>query len=489
MKKLYAITILLAIMSACQAPGDNGELTGVMNRPNYTNQQPYGMLFIPMGSLNIGPIDQDVPWAMNSQVKTVSVTPFWIDETEITNNEYRQFVQWVRDSIARLILANAGLTHPDYDGGEENAYFYMVDKDGNPVKDADGAYLLNWDIPIPWNSNDDRMVDINNELDVMFLQKEERFFRQKEIDSRLLLYKFYWIDFVQASRKKNRYQYKLDIFKSDPNMPVQPQNTVYDGEVYDIVKGGREKIKDRSSFIMKDRVSIYPDTLAWVADFSYSYNEPMAKTYFWHPAYDHYPVVGVNWKQANAFSVWRSRYLNAWLRDNGQWAVHDYRLPHEAEWEYAARGGIDQAKYPWGARYTRNKSGCFLANFKPMRGNYTDDGGIYTIEVATYSCNDWGVYDMAGNVAEWTLNAYDESSYSFNHDLNPDYRYHVKPGDKEVRARKVIRGGSWKDVGYYLQTGVRTYEYQDSAKSYIGFRCVRDFLGRDMNSGSGSEIY
>ena len=85
---------------------------------------------------------------------------------------------------------------------------------------------------------------------------------------------------------------------------------------------------------------------------------------------------------------------------------------------------------------------------------------------------------MSGNVSEWTSTAYDESVYEFSHDLNPHYRYDAKDWDPPAMKRKVIRGGSWKDIGYYLQTGTRNYEYQDTAKSYIGFRCIMHYLGR-----------
>jgi formylglycine-generating enzyme required for sulfatase activity len=88
---------------------------------------------------------------------------------------------------------------------------------------------------------------------------------------------------------------------------------------------------------------------------------------------------------------------------------------------------------------------------------------------------------MAGNVAEWTSNAYDESAYNFSHDNSPDYTYEAKESDPIALKRKVIRGGSWKDVSYFLQTGTRTYEYQDTAKCYIGFRCVVSYIGRDKN--------
>ena len=97
----------------------------------------------------------------------------------------------------------------------------------------------------------------------------------------------------------------------------------------------------------------------------------------------------------------------------------------------------------------------------------------------SYAANEYGLYDMAGNISEWTINAFDESTNSFTHDLNPDYRYNAQETDPPVLKRKVIRGGSWKDVSYYLQCGTKTYEYQDTAKSYVGFRCVRSYMGRD----------
>ena len=104
---LLMIALVGITIVGCQS-SSNGELTGVPNRPVWVEPEPTGMVFIPQGYFNMGPNEQDVPFAMNSQPKTVSIDAFWMDEYEISNNEYRQFVYWVRDSIAmRLIVINS----------------------------------------------------------------------------------------------------------------------------------------------------------------------------------------------------------------------------------------------------------------------------------------------------------------------------------------------------------------------------------------------
>jgi len=135
--------------------------------------------------------------------------------------------------------------------------------------------------------------------------------------------------------------------------------------------------------------------------------------------------------------------------------------------------------YPWGSPYTRTSQGRLLANFKPGRGDYfgggnTKEDNIYTTKVGTFNQNLSGfdLYDMAGNVAEWTSSVYYEGGYNFVGDFSPDVQYNAKDNDPILMKRKVIRGGSWKDIAYNCQVSTRNYEYQDTAKSYIGFRCV-----------------
>jgi formylglycine-generating enzyme required for sulfatase activity len=441
MKKLLILSFIIALISSCGS-GGSGDLVGVPGRKSYVEPNPYGMVFIPMGSFNVGGNDQDVAWAINAPVRTVSVDAFWMDQTEITNNKYRQFVFYVKDSIARRKLA------------EQNDEFAIAeDQFGNPIEPS----ILNWEIPI--DPQDEEQAEI---LKDMYYSKEESFYGRKEIDTRKLDYEYFWIDLQQAAKKHNRYNFETMSYDK--------------GEVVNNL-GVPVKVTDRSSFIIRDRVNVYPDTLCWISDFTYSFNEPYTTMYFWHPSYDEYPVVGVTWKQATAFCIWRTEMYNKYLVQSGMAPSHAFRLPTEVEWEYAARGGLDHGMYPWGGPYTRNAEGCFLANFKPLRGNLVDDGGFTPIAVGSYEPNDYGLYDMAGNVAEWSANAYDESAYTYMHDMNPDYKYNAKPNDPPALKRKVIRGGSWKDIGYFLQVGVRSFEYQDTAKSYIGFRCVRSYNG------------
>jgi len=427
MKKIILIGLVVVFLSSCGGSG-TGELIGVQNRQIWNPTDPYGMVFIPQGSFLMGPSDQDVPFANVSQAKRVSVGAFYMDETEITNNEYRQFTNWVRDSIAHTILGENGIEGHLI---EEDRYGMFLD----PPR-------IDWGTRIRWD--DEEVREILEEE--MYLPVSERLDAKREFDTRKFIFKYQVLDVNDASVKSNR----EDMSSTD-----------------------------RTVFLSYVEEPIFPDTLTWMHDFTYSFNDPYTKHYFHHPAFDDYPVVGVSWKQAVAFAKWRSQIMNSFLTKIKEPVLPEFRLPTEAEWEYAARGGLDNSPYPWGGPYTRNLKGCFLANFKPLRGNYTVDGGEKAIKTGSYNPNGYGLYDMSGNVAEWTSNSYDESSFSYGHDMNQGNFYDANDSDHEVLKRKVIRGGSWKDIAYFIQTSTRTFEYQDTSKCYIGFRCAVDFLGRD----------
>ena len=437
MKQIYYLIMVLAVgsmLSGCagRGSGDRGELTGIAQR-SFRAEVPYGMVYIPSGTFLMGQTDQDITFSQLAQTKQVTIPAFFMDETEVSNTKYKQFVQWVRDSVA---ITNY-LNDPKY---------FLKPKASNALNN--GKKYINWayvkHYPLSFDANKKGNNPNIAKLSGMFYQGDDRIFDRNELDVRLLKYNFSTVSLREAADYHN------------------------------------DKSKKRSDFIVRDTVPVYPDTLVWLSDFSYAANEPMVEGYFSHPAYRNYPVVGVTWRQARAFNVWRTRYNENYKQSRGLPPRSYYRLPNEAQFEYAARGGRVGTDYPWGGPYPKNAKGCLMANFKPGRGNYADDGGAYTVNVRSYFPNDYGLYNMAGNVAEWTSSAYDESASTFTHDLAPDYSYDAKPNDPPVLKRKVVRGGSWKDVGYFLQNSSRSYEYQDTAKSYIGFRCVTSYLGRDI---------
>ncbi|MBX2814364.1 MAG: SUMF1/EgtB/PvdO family nonheme iron enzyme [Saprospiraceae bacterium] len=415
MNKILASFLGLMVMSmilpSCGKSGKGlGELTGVPDRPKWKAEIPFGMAYIKSGTFQVGSGDEDISRYYISRPKTISLQGFYMDETEISNNEYRQFVHWVRDSIAHSIM-------------------------GDYYEDDYGNERIDWELDIDWS---------DETLEDMYYSGDDMVGTKRELDARQLVYGYEWMDFQAAARDRGR--------------------------------------SPRSSFIKKFKLNIFPDTLCWIRDFSYSYNDPIAKNYFSHPAYDDYPVVGLTWAQANAFCNWRSSLWNN-SRENS--FNDEFRLPTEVEWEYAARGGNQNAMYPWGDPYIRNAKGCLLANFKPGRGNYPEDGGQYTLPVDAYDPNGYGLYNMAGNVSEWTRTAFVENAYGFMHDLNPDITYEASEDDPEAFKRKVIRGGSWKDIGYFLRVNTRHWEYQDTSKSYIGFRCILPYQGRSLNDFRG----
>ena len=441
---IYSALALLLFFS-CKSNNTKGELIGAPGQ-KWFSEKPFGMELIPSGSFVMGKSEEDMASGLNAPTKTVTVKSFFMDNTEITNAEYRQYVNWVKDSIVRTKLAiladELGLTSEDGGIGlyafkesdttdmtpYEKYKFYNAPIDSeNPY----AGFTLNKEEDIIWNTKDYPDEYYAEVMDQLYLTEEETFNGQRSFRVKELKYAYNWLD-------------------TDAAIEARSDN--------------------RKNYIRKEVAKVYPDTTVWIKDFAYAYNEPMHNDYFWHDAYSDYPVVGVTWKQAEAFCHWRTKLKNDDQRARGAQTVNPFRLPTEAEWEFAARGGIQGGTYPWGGPYLIGDNGCFMANFKPQRGDYASDTALYTVEAKSYAANDYNLYNMAGNVSEWTASSFDPGSYEYVSTMNPF------AGDKN-NPKKVIRGGSWKDVAYFLQVSTRDFEYQDTARSYIGFRTVQDFMG------------
>ena len=343
-----------------------------------------------------------------------------------------------------------------------------------------------------------------------------------------------------------------------------------------------------------------PDTTVWLNKMTY--NEPLVENYFRHPAYHDYPVVGVSWLQANAYASWRTDRVNEQLLINAGYLDYNphqkddnsfnteaylsgqykgmvnkgkrgrnakdtsfskitygagillphYRLPTEAEWEYAALGllgntvnnRITQRKvYPWNGKGLRSDNkkyyGSFLANFKIGKGDYMgvagdlNDGASIPAPVMSYWPNDFGLYNMAGNVSEWVMDKYSPTAFSVEGDFNPYYgdgfktlkrnadgkavqkdslgriplvalntsklaqmqntsappnKFNLSQNKRKGFAEygvtslinsksRVIKGGSWNDPPYYLSPGVRRYMDEDKSSATVGFRCAMSRVG------------
>ena len=477
MNKILLILLITLLISGC-GKQNQGELVGVKQKKFYETK-PHGMSLIPGGSFIMGSSDEDILAANDNITRTVTLRSFWMDETEITNAEYQQFVEWVKDSIIRTELAKAALLNGGYFSVSE---FPTTDDEieTNPIL----AYLPLYDMDALENADDDEKSGYQQYLEENFSDYVSNYYETEDLPDEEYHHHLPLNRDVDIVKEREDYP-DLEYARVFEETIYLPESEWFNGEPalntklfkyrfasVDMKQAVANPDSARSSFARYEVREVYPDTTVWIKDFDYSYNEPMHNDYFWHRAYANYPVVGIDWHQARAFAHWRTKIRNDYLRSRKKRksTIGRFRLPTEMEWEYAARGGLESGIYPWGGPYLTDDRACFMANFKPKRGDYATDSALYTVEADSFEPNDYGLYNMSGNVSEWTSSTYTKDTYEFMTTINPNY-------DNFTDTQKVIRGGSWKDVAYYLRVASRDYEYADSARSYLGFRLVRDYLG------------
>ena len=480
---------------------------------------PPGMVYVPGGTTVIKYSQQVTD---SNCVKKVSLSSFFMDKCEITNQQYRQFVEWVIDSIAITNYLK-----------DDDKYF----KDAKVLDSA--SHEISSVRRINWAHVDHKAIFDNAETRARV---------------RALL----------DERGKVRKDSVLFSFS------------------YMRVKGTNPKIK--AGTWVSEPVAVFPDEEIWAKDLTNAQTDILVENYFSSPPYDDYPVVGVNWKQARAFCAWRSMTSDGFnqIADYMKSYHLSYSLPSEAQWVYAAQqdmraynkmlsdgGAVSQVKEgkdsDKGSKATgkngksdkgeekatasKDKKGGkkgsqkaatdstavvtapaetttapagggggedpnsgwlsstttsidnskdlkedtlafydpmisdeknsvptdrkgLTANFKQDEGDYTGDGSPFTVPVMSYSPNDFGIYNMVGNVAEWTMDAYSPSTFAFVSDVNPVLLYDADSNDSDPMKRKVLRGGSFLSNAKSLSPYSRDYEMQTNVHCFIGFRCV-----------------
>ena len=260
----------------------------------------------------------------------------------------------------------------------------------------------------------------------------------------------------------------------------------------------------------------YPDMDTWVeGEKGYSFSPAMRNTYFSAEAFDNYPVVGISWEQAQVYCKWKTNQL----KELGLKLNTTFRLPTNKEWEYAAKGPEElylekdeygrrlfSSLYPWKDWYFKSGSE-YLANFGSITDingvglkGYAEDDCLYSCHVGNYPPNSRGLYDMAGNVAEWVedkggipiryknkigvhkISEIDsvitETKEKLNTDELQDVSGYTEYLDQLVHDKKIlikgdtriVKGGSWDDGPVYLQIGSRQAMDKDHKSSRVGFR-------------------
>jgi len=484
----------------CSAQSQKSRIRPVIPYEHAKLSAPPGMVYVPGGTTVIKYSQQATD---SNCVKRVSLSSFFIDKCEVTNQQYRQFVYWVVDSLAIT------------------KYLKDDDKYFKDAKITDSALRVTTVRRINWSRVDHKSLFENPETrSKLTAMLDER--GQIKKDSVLFTYSFLRAIGTNPKAKVGTYAYET--------------------------------------------VNVFPDEEIWAKDLTNAQTDILVENYFTSAPYDDYPVVGVTWSQARAFTFWRSMTNNAFsdVADYMKNYHLAFTLPSEAQWVYAAQQDmkgvnkmLESAEAPKEVAETKEtakdeKAGTaekgkktkpkkggkkasadsaatavttpvdnaspvdansswtsststtvdnsaelkkdtlafydptlpddktsvpsdrkgLTANFKQDEGDYTGDGSPFTVPVMSYAPNDFGIYNMVGNVAEWCMDAYSPSTFAFVSDVNPVLLYDADSSDSDPMKRKVVRGGSFLSNAKALSPYSREFEMQNIAHCSIGFRCV-----------------
>ncbi|MDA8910955.1 formylglycine-generating enzyme family protein [Crocinitomicaceae bacterium] len=378
MKHFITTLIFSIVLTPCiMGQNSNGSNSKISGTPNMKSHYCDGITIVPGGSFTKNQmvsydkyLDEDTTLLYPGEPKRDSVASFYISDHEVTNAEYREFVHWVRDSIARAKLFKRCPLDEKHLWG---TYTNMVTRNADST---DQYFVLNWDTELDFS---DPLISFL--IDDMYFNENERFYLRRAFDVRL-------------------YSHTYD----------------------DIIYGDT----------IPTRIHIYPDTLCWVREFDYSYNDPMTKNYFWHHAYDNYPVVGITWTQAKAYCDWRTKRYMDELKKKGPKTKSKYigvkfTLPNDNQWSYASKTHIIDFNRNFGLSekgYIGN-FGNIILNSGIQVKNHRGDGHFRTASVKSYPKNEFGLYDMLGNVSEWIQENPTAKPDNFFENLIKKYKYDI----------------------------------------------------------------
>jgi formylglycine-generating enzyme required for sulfatase activity len=523
---------------------------------------PPGMVYVPGGSTYI---KYDQSSTDSNAKKRVSLTSFFMDKTETTNQEYRRFVDWVIDSIAVVQYL------------KDDKYFLDDSASSDKATSSSSADQSNPNAMVTPPGDTTKQPTAATTIDTSKLAG-----KPADTSKPMLHRRINWarVDHDQIFDPSNEETKAKIAPLLDENGNIRKDAYIF-SYTYRKTYGTHSKVPTKVEY-KTIPVSVYPDEKVWAQDLPNSQTDLYVENYFNASPFDDYPVVGVNWTQANAFAYWRSLTASAYynMPEYMNYYKLTYTLPSEAQWVYAAQGFYDmivasdtaindssnipsaKASMPtdtfmsqnghdtnyvnnylaqlhdkhvadstkralekesvedrrqkrkedkmfnyylsdyfkfkkYGGKYSANKYGKnmndttftsdvpvidssavhfdrdgMLSNFKQDEGDYWEDGSALATPVMAFAPNEFGLYNMEGNVSEWVMDAYSPSVFSFVSDLNPVLLYDADSSDADAMKRKVVRGGSFMSNAKQLNPYYRDIEMQEVSHCYLGFRCV-----------------